>query len=111
MIITNAQKNGVSEQLLTKIYDFPSIKCNTSLRKNPQTFQSNFHSVYENPVAINKILEKYSRKAQLDYIVTPQMARHTFCSNLIKEGKAVSKTVAILSAILLWIRCMCDFKC
>lgn len=48
-------------------------------------------------LAINKILEKYSKKAQLDYIVTPHMARHTFCSNLIKEGKVDPKTVAILS--------------
>jgi integrase/recombinase XerD len=48
-------------------------------------------------LAINKILEKYSRKAQLDYIVSPHMARHTFCSNLIKEGKVDPKTVALLS--------------
>ncbi|MEI0738998.1 tyrosine-type recombinase/integrase [Paenibacillus sp. JTLBN-2024] len=48
-------------------------------------------------LAINKLLEKYSKKAQLDYIVTPHMARHTFCSNLIKEGKVDPKTVAILS--------------
>ena len=48
-------------------------------------------------LAINKLLEKYSRKAQLDYIVSPHMARHTFCSNLIKEGKVDPKTVAILS--------------
>ncbi|WP_430789086.1 tyrosine-type recombinase/integrase [Virgibacillus flavescens] len=48
-------------------------------------------------LAINKILEKYSRKAQLDFVVTPHMARHTFCSNLIKEGKVDPKTVAILS--------------
>ena len=48
-------------------------------------------------LAINKLLEKYSRKAQLDYIVTPHMARHTFCSNLIKEGNVDPKTVAILS--------------
>ncbi|WP_051556558.1 tyrosine-type recombinase/integrase [Alkalihalobacterium bogoriense] len=48
-------------------------------------------------LAINKILEKYSRMAQLDYIVTPHMARHTFCSNLIKEGNVDVKTVAILS--------------
>lgn len=48
-------------------------------------------------LAINKILDKYSKKAQLDFIVTPHMARHTFCSNLIKEGKTDPKTVAILS--------------
>ncbi|MBB2481362.1 tyrosine-type recombinase/integrase [Bacillus sp. APMAM] len=48
-------------------------------------------------LAINKLLEKYSKKAQLDYIVTPHMARHTFCSNLIKEGRVDPKTVAILS--------------
>lgn len=48
-------------------------------------------------LAINKLLEKYSKKAQLDYIVSPHMARHTFCSNLIKEGRVDPKTVAILS--------------
>lgn len=48
-------------------------------------------------LAINKLLEKYSRKARLDYIVTPHMARHTFCSSLIKEGNVDPKTVAILS--------------
>lgn len=48
-------------------------------------------------LAINKILEKYSKKAQLNFIVTPHMARHTFCSNSIKEGNADLKTVAILS--------------
>ncbi|MFD1173945.1 tyrosine-type recombinase/integrase [Oceanobacillus picturae] len=48
-------------------------------------------------LAINKILEKYSRKAQLDCVITPHMARHTFCTNLIKEGKVDPKTVAILS--------------
>ncbi|REB11002.1 integrase [Sporosarcina sp. BI001-red] len=48
-------------------------------------------------IAINKILEKYSKKAQLEYIITPHMARHTFCSSLIKEGKVDPKTVAILS--------------
>jgi integrase/recombinase XerD len=48
-------------------------------------------------LAINKILEKYSKKAQLDFNVSPHMARHTFCSNLIKEGKVDPKTVALLS--------------
>ncbi|MCM3390605.1 tyrosine-type recombinase/integrase [Ureibacillus chungkukjangi] len=47
-------------------------------------------------LAINKIMEKYSRKAQLDYIVTPHMARHTFCTNLIKNG-VDPKTVCLLS--------------
>lgn len=46
-------------------------------------------------LAINKILEKYSKEAQLGYIVTPHMARHTFCTNLLKN--ADPKTVAILS--------------
>lgn len=48
-------------------------------------------------LAINKVLEKYSKIAQLEYIVTPHMARHTFCSKLIKEGQVDPKTVAILS--------------
>lgn len=47
-------------------------------------------------LAINKILEKYSKKAQFDYIVTPHMARHTFCTNLIKNG-VDPKTVCLLS--------------
>lgn len=47
-------------------------------------------------LAINKVLEKYSRKAQLEYIVTPHMARHTFCTNLIKIG-VDPKTVCLLS--------------
>lgn len=47
-------------------------------------------------LAINKILEKYSRKAQLEYIVTPHVARHTFCTNLIKNG-VDPKTVCLLS--------------
>lgn len=48
-------------------------------------------------LAINKILEKYSRQAQLDYLVTPHMARHTFCTNLLKDGKVDPKTLAILT--------------
>lgn len=48
-------------------------------------------------LAINKILEKYSKQAQFDYIVTPHMARHTFCTNLLKEGKIDPKTLALLT--------------
>src|SRR5690625_5882692 len=48
-------------------------------------------------MAINKFLEKYSKNAHLEYVVTPHMARHTFCSNLIKEGQVDPKTVALLS--------------
>lgn len=48
-------------------------------------------------LAINKILEKYSKQAQFDYVVTPHMARHTFCTNLLKEGKVDPKTLAILT--------------
>ncbi|MCP1156615.1 tyrosine-type recombinase/integrase [Bacillus infantis] len=48
-------------------------------------------------LAINKILEKYSKLSQFDYIVTPHMARHTFCTNLLKEGKVDPKTLAILT--------------
>ncbi|MGG1689418.1 tyrosine-type recombinase/integrase [Heyndrickxia ginsengihumi] len=48
-------------------------------------------------LAINKILEKYSKQAQLDFIVTPHMARHTFCTNILKEGKVDPKTLAILT--------------
>ncbi len=47
-------------------------------------------------IAINKILEKYSQKAQLGYIVTPHMARHTFCTTLIKNG-VDPKTVCLLT--------------
>lgn len=48
-------------------------------------------------LAINKVLEKYSKLAHFDYIVTPHMARHTFCTNLLKEGKVDPKTLAILT--------------
>lgn len=47
-------------------------------------------------MAINKILEKYSKKAQLEERVNPHSARHTFCSQLIKSG-VDAKTVALLS--------------
>lgn len=47
-------------------------------------------------LAINKILEKYSKKALLDYVITPHMARHTFCDSLIKSG-VDPKTVCLLS--------------
>ncbi len=47
-------------------------------------------------LAINKILDKYSRKAQLEERVNPHSARHTFCSQLIKSG-VDPKTVALLS--------------
>ncbi|MGX9931509.1 tyrosine-type recombinase/integrase [Virgibacillus salarius] len=48
-------------------------------------------------LAINKILEKYSKLAQFEYVITPHMARHTFCTNLLKEGKVDPKTLAILT--------------
>ncbi|TGV30826.1 integrase, partial [Mesorhizobium sp. M00.F.Ca.ET.186.01.1.1] len=47
-------------------------------------------------LAINKILEKYSRKAQLEQKVSPHLCRHTFCTDLIKNGNDL-KTVALLS--------------
>lgn len=47
-------------------------------------------------VAINKIMDKYSRKAQLEQKVSPHICRHTFCTNLIKSGND-PKTVALLS--------------
>ncbi|MFB6367711.1 tyrosine-type recombinase/integrase [Paenibacillus elgii] len=47
-------------------------------------------------LAINKILEKYSKKAQLEESVSPHMARHTFCSSLIKAN-VDAKTVALLT--------------
>ncbi|CAM5779369.1 tyrosine-type recombinase/integrase [Brevibacillus borstelensis] len=47
-------------------------------------------------LAINKILDKYSRKAQLEERVNPHSARHSFCSQLIKSG-VDPKTVALLS--------------
>ncbi|MFI8715178.1 tyrosine-type recombinase/integrase [Brevibacillus brevis] len=47
-------------------------------------------------LAINKILDKYSRKAQLEQKVNPHSARHTFCTQLIKSG-VDPKTVCLLS--------------
>ncbi|MBP1153957.1 MULTISPECIES: tyrosine-type recombinase/integrase [unclassified Paenibacillus] len=47
-------------------------------------------------MAINKIMDKYSKKAQLEVRVNPHAARHTFCSQLIKSG-VDPKTVALLS--------------
>lgn len=47
-------------------------------------------------LAINKILDKYSRKAQLEQKVNPHAARHTFCTQLIKSG-VDPKTVCLLS--------------
>lgn len=47
-------------------------------------------------LAINKILDKYSKKAHLEERVNPHSARHTFCSQLIKSG-VDPKTVALLS--------------
>ncbi|MED1850090.1 tyrosine-type recombinase/integrase [Brevibacillus borstelensis] len=47
-------------------------------------------------LAINKILDKYSRKAHLEERVNPHAARHSFCTQLIKSG-VDPKTVALLS--------------
>lgn len=47
-------------------------------------------------IAINKILEKYSRQAQLTYVVTPHMARHTAFTMMIKNGTDI-KTVQQLA--------------
>jgi integrase/recombinase XerD len=47
-------------------------------------------------LAVNKLLEKYSRQAQLDYVVTPHMARHTAFTMMIKNGEDV-KTVQQLA--------------
>jgi integrase/recombinase XerD len=47
-------------------------------------------------LAVNKLLEKYSRQAQLEYIVTPHMARHTAFTMMIKNGTDI-KTVQQLA--------------
>jgi integrase/recombinase XerD len=47
-------------------------------------------------LAINKVLDKYSKKAQLEEIVSPHQARHSFCSSLIKSN-VDPKTVALLT--------------
>jgi integrase/recombinase XerD len=47
-------------------------------------------------LAINKLLQKYCKKAQIAENVTPHMARHTFCSSLIKSG-VDAKTVSLLT--------------
>lgn len=46
--------------------------------------------------AINKMLDKYSRKAQLEVGVNPHSARHTYCTQLIKSG-VDPKTVCLLT--------------
>jgi integrase/recombinase XerC/integrase/recombinase XerD len=47
-------------------------------------------------LAINKIMDKYSRKAHLEQKVNPHAARHSFCTQLIKSG-VDPKTVALLT--------------
>jgi integrase/recombinase XerD len=47
-------------------------------------------------LAINKIMDKYSKIAQLEEKVNPHAARHTFCTQLIKSG-IDPKTVCLLS--------------
>jgi integrase/recombinase XerD len=47
-------------------------------------------------LAVNKLLEKHSRNAQLDYVVTPHMARHTAFTMMIKNGTDI-KTVQQLA--------------
>ncbi|PLT32522.1 hypothetical protein CUU64_18625 [Bacillus sp. V5-8f] len=43
-------------------------------------------------IAINKLLEKYSKQMLLEYTVTPHMARHTAFTMMIKNGTDI-KTV------------------
>jgi integrase/recombinase XerD len=47
-------------------------------------------------LAVNKLLEKYSQQAQLEFVVTPHMARHTAFTMMIKNGTDV-KTVQQLA--------------
>lgn len=47
-------------------------------------------------IAVNKLLEKYSKQAFIDYVVTPHMARHTAFTMMIKAGVDV-KTVSLLA--------------
>src|SRR5690625_4233370 len=86
------RKINLSVQVVTAIRDYFNVRPNVASNKLLQGQRGSLTRL-----AINKILEKYSRKAQLEYVVTPHMARHTFCSSLIKEGKVDPKTVAILS--------------
>lgn len=47
-------------------------------------------------LAVNKLLEKHSRNAKLDYVVTPHMARHTAFTLMIKNGTDI-KTIQQLA--------------
>jgi integrase/recombinase XerD len=47
-------------------------------------------------LAVNKLLEKHSRNAKLDYVVTPHMARHTAFTMMIKNGTDI-KTIQQLA--------------
>ena len=89
---SKVRKVNLNSEVVSAIKEYlvvrPSVSSNKLLQGQRGTLTR---------LAINKLLEKYSKKAQLEYIVTPHMARHTFCSNLIKEGKVDPKTVAILS--------------
>jgi integrase/recombinase XerD len=97
IIIRNGKGNKV-RKINLNAQVVSAIRAYLEIRPDAQTatlFQGQRGSLTR--LAINKILEKYSKKAQLDDIVTPHMARHTFCSSLIKDGKVDPKTVAILS--------------
>lgn len=86
------RKVNLSVKVVNAIKDYLQVR--------PDMSSSNLLIGQRGPLsrlAINKILEKYSKQAQFDYIVTPHMARHTFCTNLLKEGKVDPKTLALLT--------------
>jgi len=85
------RKINLNAQVVNAVRAYLEVRTNTLSSKLLQGQRGSLTRL-----AINKILEKYSKKAQLDYIVTPHMARHTFCTNLIKSG-VDPKTVCLLS--------------
>ncbi|MDY0407402.1 tyrosine-type recombinase/integrase [Virgibacillus soli] len=86
------RKVNLNASVVSAIKDYFEVRPDVSSKK---LFQGQRGSLTR--LAINKVLEKYSKKAQLEYVVTPHMARHTFCTNLLKDGKVDPKTLAILT--------------
>src|SRR5690606_25449554 len=74
------RKINLNAQVVNAVRAYLEVRTNTLSSKLLQGQRGSLTRL-----AINKILETYSKKAQLDYIVTPHMARHTFCTNLIKS--------------------------
>lgn len=86
-----SRKINLNVDVVNAIIDYlkvrPTTQCNKLLIGQRGAFTR---------LAINKILEKYSKQAQLTYVVTPHMARHTAFTMMIKNGTDI-KTVQLLA--------------